>query len=250
MNEEEKKAHEGAMAKLMAEAKAVLADKGPDAAIEFIEGQDDFKATVNTYNGIIGDLYWKQKELKAVVPIANAGVSYCLEKSRDFTEENPELATNLKAVAKAISFNLASFTWPGWDEKGITITPADLDAGLAAAELNLKLVEELGADPAQMSNSYWSLGAHYLARNTPADYQNAKEAFAKAKEHGIKAGKKDSELMNEGYIAMAKLLVGEDARDRFDAARTALAELGTDDAKFYAEQLESVLGVFTRLSEN
>jgi hypothetical protein len=243
MNEDPKKALQEAMAKIMAEAKQVLADKGPDATIEFIQGQDELGKIVNSYNNLIFELYNKEKNLEWLVPIANAGIKYCLDKARELADENAELANRLKMFAKVFSANLASFTWPGWGEEGITVTDADLTAGLQAAKLNLRLVEELGSDPAQLSNSYWSLGAHHLAAK---GYDKAIESFKLAAEQARVAEKKDSELMSSGYTAMAKILEGDDAQTDFDEAVGALKELGTDDANFYAQQLQDVLKVFSR----
>jgi hypothetical protein len=246
MNEDAKKAQETARIQMLARVKNILEEKDSDAAIEFIERQDDFKAVVNSYNTLIFDLYNKEKNLGWMVPIANAGISYCLGKSRELADKDAEMATKLKSIAKVISFNLASFTWPGWDEEGITVTEADLAAGLAAAKLNLKLVEELGKDPAQLSNSYWTVGSHYLARNTPKDYDKAIEAFNQAAEQARVAKSTDGELMNTGYVAMARILKGDQAQADFDASIKALKEMGTDDAKFFAKQLEDVLKVFSR----
>jgi tetratricopeptide (TPR) repeat protein len=232
-----------ARAEMLAKVKKIVEEKGSDAAIEFIQEQGDFRTIVNSYNNLIGDLYWKEKALDAVVPIANAGIKYCLDKSQEFAKTDPETSTKLKILAKVFSANLASFTWPGWDEEGITVTDADLKAGLEAAKLNLRLVEELGSDPAQLSNSHWSIGAHHLAAK---DYQKAIDAFNQAASKARAAEKKDGELMNSGYAAMARMLKGEDAQTDFDAAVEALKELGTDDANFYAQQLEDVLKVFSR----
>jgi len=246
MNEDAKKAQETARIQMLARVKNILEEKDSDAAIEFIERQDDFKAVVNSYNTLIFDLYNKEKNLGWMVPIANAGISYCLERSKELAEKNAELSAKLKTVAKGMSFNLASFTWPGWDEKGITVTETDLAAGLAAAKLNLKLVEALGKDPAQLSNSYWSLGAHHIARNTAKDYDEAIEAFESAVEQARAANSKDGEFMNTGYAAMARILKGDQAQADFDASIKALKEMGTDDANFFAQQLEDVLKVFSR----
>jgi len=245
MNEDEKKAQQEAMTRIMNEVKQLLSDRGPEAAVEFIEGQDDLGKTVNTYNNLIFELYNKEKNLKWLVPVANAGITFCLGKSKELASQNAELSTKLKSVAKALSFNLASFTWPGWDEKGIVITQADLDAGLEAAKLNLQLVEELGADPGQMSNSHWSVGAHYLARKTPADFDKAKKSFESALDYGKQAGSRESELMNAGYIVITRVLAGEDARSDLDDVVKELNDLGTGDAKFFAKQIEDVLEVFS-----
>lgn len=231
-----------ARAEIAAKVREMVERQGADSAIAFIEGAEDYKQVVNNYNNLMMDLYWKERALNAAVPVIDAGIKYCLAKSDELAAEDSAMATKLKTFAKIFSFNLASFTWPGWAEEGITITDEDLDAGLEAAKLNLKLVEELGGDPGQLSNSHWSIGAHYLARE---DYQNAVSSFENAQFEAHRVGIKDSELMNAGYLAMARILSGEDVRGDFDRAVKALNNLGTDDAKFYAQQLEDVLKIFS-----
>jgi len=236
---------DSARAEMAVKVREMVEQHGADSAITFIEDSEDFKQVVGTYNNLMMDLYWKEKSLNAAVPVIDAGIKYCLAKSEELAAEDSVMSTKLKTMAKVFSFNLASFTWPGWAQEGITITEDDLDAGLEAAKLNLQLVEELGADPAQMSNSHWSIGAHYLARNTPEDYQNAISAFEFAQFEAHRVGNKDSELMSTGYIAMARILSGSDAREDFDKAVKALNDLGTEDAKYYAQQLTDVLKIFS-----
>jgi len=112
--------------------------------------------------------------------------------------------------------------------------------------LNVRLVERLGGKPGQMSNSYWAIGAQYLAMK---EYEKAKKAFESATTFAQKAGGKGAELMNNGYIAMTKILEGSDkekAQADFDKTVKALQDIGTDDSKFFASQLESVLKFFSK----
>ncbi len=215
-------------------------------AIEMIQGKGDFEEIAQRYEFLVRDLYWQEKALHAVVPIARAGIQYCLIKARELEEKDAESAKKMLNLAKVISFNLSSFTWPGWDEKDIMITGDALVAGLAAAKLNLRLVEELGGDPAQLSNSHWAIGAQYLAMK---EYVKAKAAFESAAKYAHKAGSKDAALMNNGYIAMTGILQGADkekAQVQFDKTVKALEDIGTDDSKFFANQLVSVLKFFSQ----
>lgn len=229
-----------------AAVKKMVEENDSYGAVEMVQSKGDYKEIAQRYEYLVRDLYWQEKALHAVVPIARAGIQYCLTKSRELGEKDAESAKRILDLAKIMSFNLSSFTWPGWDEKDIVITDEALAAGLEAAVLNVRLVERLGADPAQMSNSYWAIGAQYLAME---DYAKAKSAFESAAEYAHKAGSKDAAMMNSGYIAMAGILEGaekEKMQAGFDKAVKALKDLGTDDSKFLADQLVSVLEFFSR----
>ena len=55
--------------------------------------------------------------------------------------------------------------------------------------------------------------------------------------------------MNKGYVAMADILAGvekEKMQAEFDKTVKALQDIGTDDAKFFASQLVSVLKFFSQ----
>ncbi len=215
-------------------------------AIEMIQSRGDFMEIAQRYEYLVRDLYWQEKAVSALVPIARAGIQYCLTKANELAGEDSAASHKMVDYAKIISYNLSSFTWPGWDDKDIVIADEALVAGLEAAMLNVRLVERLGSNPAQMSNSYWAIGAQYLAMK---DYAKAKTAFESAASYAKQAGGKDAELMNDGYVAMTDILAGgekENAQAEFDKAVKALQDIGTDDAKFFANQLVSVLKFFNR----
>lgn len=231
---------------MAAAVRKLIEDSDSYAAVEMIQEKGSFAEVAQRYEFLVRDLYWQEKALHAVVPIANAGVLYCLTKADELSEKDAEGASKLVKYAKIMSFNLSSFTWPGWDEKGIVITEHALVAGLEAAKLNVRLVERLGGNHGQLSNSYWAIGAQYIALQ---DYAGAIAAFESAVEYAKKGGSKDAELMNNGYIAMTKVLQGtekEKAQVDFDRIVQALKDIGTDDANFFADQLVSALKFFSR----
>jgi hypothetical protein len=232
--------------KMAAAVKKLIEANDGYAAIEMVQEKGSYAEVAQRYEFLVRDLYWQERALHAVVPIANAGILYCLNKADELSEKDAEGASKMVNYAKIMSFNLSSFTWPGWDEKGIVITEHALVAGLEAAKLNVRLVEKLGGNHGQLSNSYWAIGAQYIALK---EYASAITAFESAAEYAKKAGGKDAELMNNGYIAMTKVLEGsekEKAQADFDKIVKALKDTGTDDANFFADQLVSALKFFSR----
>ena len=229
-----------------AAVKKMIEENDSYGAVEMIQSKGDYKEIAQRYEYLVRDLYWQEKAVDAIVPVARAGIQYCLTKASELAEKDSAGAHKMVDYAKIISYNLSSFTWPGWDEKDIVITDEALVAGLEAALLNVQLVERLGGKPGQMSNSYWAIGAQYLAMK---EYAKAKKAFESAATYAQKAGGKGAELMNNGYVAMTSILEGtekEKAQADFDKTVKALQDIGSDDAKFFASQLESVLKFFSQ----
>src|SRR4051794_17432075 len=100
-------------------------------------------ASLDEVNKRAMDAYWKAKDLNGAVALLIDGIA-CGQAA---AKANPAEATQILGTVKAMAFNLASFTWPGWDEQGITITPEQLAAGRQAAELNYQLALELNRPP-------------------------------------------------------------------------------------------------------
>mgnify|MGYP007059436580 CR=1 FL=1 len=77
----------------------------------------------------------------------------------------------------------------------------------------------------------------------------AEFAFEKAAQLYAEAEQADGQWMSQGYAAIARHMVADSAAQGeadLKEAITALRKLDTDDARFYAEQLESVDKFFTR----
>lgn len=233
-------------AKVLKEVTALLQKNDTFKAIEFVNSQGEPEIVAKRYLGLVMDFYWKEHALSKVIIFANAGIHYFLTKSQEVEKEDSKKAVQLRSVAKAIAYNLASFTWPGWDEKGIVISKKDLVVGLDAAKLNLRLAQELKKGAAPLSNAYWVLGAQYLAAE---EYDKAIEALVLAKEKAQEANDAAGELMNLGYIGIAKIAEGSqkaEGEKQFNKAIEELKKFDTKDAQFYIDQLNTALKVFSK----
>jgi len=147
-------------------------------------------------------LYWKEKDLPRSIAIGKAGIQFALLAADALSAKDSDLAIQLRSTAKGLAFNVASFTWPGWDEPGILITPAFIAAGLEAAFLNLRLANELKKGDLPLSRAYWMLGAHHL---TSGQLSKAAEAFTTAAEFAAKAPNTAEELLCKGFHCLTRL---------------------------------------------
>jgi hypothetical protein len=171
------------------------------------------------------DAYWKTKDLSAAVGLLRDGI----ERGRASSD------SAILGKVKAMAYNLASFTWPGWDEPGITISPEHLKLGRVAADLNLRLAIELNRPPAKVANAHWIVGAHALAA---AELDRAASAFAQYK---TTATDDISREVSDGYAAIAR---GDD--ESFDRAIASLKAMNTEDSKSYVEQLTTARRVLLK----
>jgi hypothetical protein len=180
-----------------------------------------------------------QKKLAQSIAIRRAGIQYCLcHPGGDSAQRRV-----LRQHAKVMSYNLAADSWPGWGEEGIVYTASDLDAGLDAARLNLRLVRELQLGHMPHANSYWLLGAHWLARG---EYNSAHAEFSRAREEAQAAQNADAAQLNAGYAALVGALRGDPGADGEFARTVEALENVTDseDASFFAAQLVKARGIF------
>ena len=82
-------------------------------------------------------LYWEKKDVASYVVVATHLLDTALANSVGDTEASRFFA----ARSLGLSFDIASFTWPGWDEPGVTVTLALRAVGLEAARLNFRLAQ-------------------------------------------------------------------------------------------------------------
>jgi hypothetical protein len=129
----------------------------------------DLGARPDAYSEAMRLAYWQDKDLSGAMAIAWAGIGRLLAMAH---ESEPDRAHELRSQAQRLTYDLASFTWAGWDEPGIVITPPEARAGCAAARANLALVHELGQAELAQARAHWMLGAHELAAGRP-DYARA-----------------------------------------------------------------------------
>ncbi len=234
---------------VLKKVKVLLKDGDTFQAIQFLSAQGAPKRVAERYEDVVMDLYWKERAIPEMVAVARAGIQYCLTKAQEVEKEDPELAVYLKSSAKTNAYNLASFTWPGWDEKDLVIREADLEAGLDAARLNLRLAYELDKGPLRISMAHWALGAQLMAAGR---HEEAVEAFALSKEKAHAALDSLYEMLALGYVGVAKILSGNlRAEGEKDLAKATgeLKKLKTDDGRFCIDQLETAMRVFGEKSE-
>jgi hypothetical protein len=210
------------------------------SAVELLNQYDPQLAT-DVYFKLQSEFYWKRRDVSLMLAISQAGIQHGLTAAGRAGEADVALA--LRSKAKALAYNLASFTWPGWDEKGISLDRSDLAAGMDAARLNLRLAEELDKPEKAKANAWWAVGAHFLA---VADYDNAGDAFIRAAAHAANAEATLNRAM-EAYVNLAKSLAApeDDAvREKFYGAVAALKQSDGEDAAAFAEQVLGALRVF------
>ncbi len=230
--------------KTLRDVTSLLENSDSFQAISYINNIGEPDTVAEIYSNLVLDFYWKEKELPYVVTIARAGIQYCLAKADEFKLTDPTRADEMKKKARIISYNLASFTWPGWDQKGIAIGHSDILIGLDAARLNLRLVRELNEDDKKLSVAYWAVGAQLLAVQK---YDEAIEAFDSSKEHARQAGDRMGELLADGYIGITKTASGdEEGREILAQATKELEKFDNEDSKFYIEQFNTALNVFIK----
>jgi len=233
-----------AMEKIFNKVKTLLDSTDSYQAIDFINSLGEPDSVAQIYSSLILDFYWKEKNLPAVITIARAGIQYSLSQAEEFELTDPIRAKEIKRKARIISYNLASFTWPGWDEKGIPVGHSDILIGLDAARLNLRLVKELNEGDDKLSVAYWGLGAQLMALQK---YNEANSAFAQSKAHARFAGDRMNELLADGYIAINKILSGdENGKKLLGSAIKELEQMKNEDADFFIGQFNTVLNVFIK----
>ncbi len=233
-------------AMVLNKVKALLKEHDTFKAIEYINDQGEPQTVAKIYSNLVNDFYWKEKAFSEVITFSRAGIQYCLTKAQEIAKDDVEKVVQLKTTAKIISYNLASYTWPGWDEKGISISQSDLLVGLDAAKLNLRLAFELKKGAVPLSMAYWVLGAQYLAL---ANYDEAIKAFISSKEKAEEGNNKMNDLLASGYIGVTKIIQGSqkvEGEKELDKAIKEFKKLNTKDSEFYIEQLKTVLKIFAK----
>lgn len=243
--DESRPAREHPMQAHFDQVQQLLTDSDSFAAIQYIEKQGDPKEVIELYLQTALWLYNSPKDVAGMVAISRAGIQYGLTEAERIRETDPEMASALRGQAKAMSFNLGANMWPGWRDEGIEITARDQQAGADAARLNLRLAIELERDELPMCNAHWLIGVHYLAAG---DHVPATESFDRAVEHARAAEREDFEWMCRGYRRMNARLAereSETAKSEFEAAVTHLRQMNTEDAEFFADQIDSVFTFFS-----
>jgi hypothetical protein len=211
-------------------------------AVEFINGMSDPQVAGLRFFDLMRDFYWKDQSIVRTVSFGRAGIQFCLAQANRHKNSDPKAAAEFYGRAKQIAFNLASFTWPGWDEKGITLSTSDLKQGLDAAKLTVRLSGQLNEPSRKKAVALWMLGAQELANGR---YDDAEKTLKRAKEKAQKGEDGATAAQIDGTAAIVKILQGDaSGQEQFENALLVLEGMNTKISKMYAGQLKTAKAVF------
>lgn len=172
------------------------------------------------------------------VPVARLQLHYILQRIAQTDGDNEDELDKLRKFARGRAYNIAAFTWPGWDDSG-SISLDSQELGLSAARVALDLASQAND---VTFNALWINGAHELnARN----YDAAIQFFEQTRDV---TEDKSGQCMAVGWIALTKYLFAP-TRERQIVLQTAVATLRKADrenGEFFANQIETALDVYTR----
>jgi hypothetical protein len=221
-----------------AEALQLALTRGLTAACELIEAIRDPLAVAAAYNDFAQALYRRNMDVQGMIDAGHRGINFAIDHAARIESCDPKTAAKLKDAARKISYNIGANAWPGWGDDGFEISPEQRKAGLEAAMLSLRLVDDLNLGPRPTGKAYWLVGAHHIAARRPeaalAALDEAAIAFASA-------GDRPSELMARGYRALAGKLCTETrnaAQTELDDVLRCLEQDGSKAASFYRSQIE------------
>jgi hypothetical protein len=224
---------------------ARLRDEDSFFAIEAVCRGPDALASAKLFSEAANHFYWKEKDLSAAITLGRAGAQFALAAAARLDADDVPLALQLRGQAKAMAYNLASFTWPGWDEPGIIIGPFELAAGLDAAKANLLLAIELKKDALPMSRAHWMLGAQELAAGK---HNDAVRRFNSACEQADVAGAEAERWLSVGFGVLSEMLAAASdseemgRKERLDESRARLRPL--ENGEMFIQQIETAARVF------
>ncbi len=205
---------------------------GDEALDRFLDAIGDRQALIGLCADLLLHFYWVRQDLPRALKYGRRGVA--LHGKGDDGH-----------AVKGICYNMASFTWPGWDEPGIGIGPAELEVGLEAARMNLDLARDLGRGDLAEARALWMLACHHLARG---DHAEALGRFDLSIEAYRKTDESNERLMCRGFRQITRILAGDEtARGELDAILEKLVASGEGAA--FAGQIETALNYFTRSRE-
>ncbi|QDU31801.1 hypothetical protein ETAA8_69610 [Anatilimnocola aggregata] len=224
------------------EAIRVAREQDTFAALAYLSRQADPIAAAKLFSETMLHLYWQEKDLPLALAFGRAGAQFALTAA----ETNEAVASDLRSSAKALTYNLASFTWRGWDEPGIEIGAADMLMGLDAAKANLRLALELKKGDLPLSRAHWMLGAQQLAAKQLAA---ARDSFAAAERYATVANTPAEALLAQGFAIVVRVVAADKASadrqtatDELERCKQRLRQLPDGDA--FCGQFDSALKVF------
>lgn len=173
--------------------------QGVFSAIRLLSEHDE----PTSYREAMRLAYWEHKDLPLALTIATAGVSRLLADATGLADEE---AYVVRSEAKALLYDTASFSWPGWGEPGVNITVGQQQGGLAAAQANLAMAQELDKGDLPRSRAHWMLGAHLLTNGNCTD---AATEFTLASETASRADSEPDVGLARSFAALTRVASGD-----------------------------------------
>ncbi len=212
-------------------------------AVALLSLEPHSEVAASAMSAAVNALYRQHRDVGNMIVAAHLGASWCLGQAA--LQGQSEAVTALKRRARAMCFNAAANCWPGWGDEDVTIDDGDVAAAMGLAGLCQALAEELGLGPEAQGTSHWLIGALELARG---DIAAARRAFAEAeRNYAVLGDDAPQTLMVRSYDALAakRATAGSDEAARaLEAALDLLDGVGTDQARFFAEQVRKAEQVF------
>lgn len=214
------------------------------AGIELIARKPEVSNPARTFLDLMRHYYWKLKDLPAAIEFGQAGAHFALFSAIRSDASDHDLAYHLRSTAKGLYYDLASFTWPGWDEPGIKISAGDLAIGLNAARANLRLAHELKKGDLALSRAFWILAGQEMCTH---DYDAARQSYHNAARHAHAAGSKPDELLSAGFVRLAELLENQMAGDDPELGTILVQLEPLKDGPEFVQQITKARRVFSKM---
>ena len=213
---------------------------GAIAVIAALAEVSDDAALSDAYREAMRNAYWDEHDIHAVMAIAYGGISRLLAVAADpGTSEEHEY--DMRSAAKGLTYDLASFAWPGWDEPDIEIDPSIEAAGRAAAFTNLSMAQALDKGDLALSRAHWMLGAHLL---TSGDLEGAGASFDAAAACARNADQEADALLAEAFSVLSEAAGGRASEPDYEAALNRLRL--ADGGEGFVAQVETARSVIGR----
>lgn len=221
----------------------LLSQSDTFAVIEFLDQQEDQLRVSKTYAELVKHLYWQDKNVPDMVALARAGIQYALASGSVIAKRDLAMTLQLRSEAKTIAFNLASYTWIGWDEPGITLSKTDQCYGLEGAKTNLRLAFELDKGDMRISRAYWIKAAQLLAAG---DKAAARQDFQKAAVYATRARAEADKLIARAFELLVDLLQNAQDTKALDALnRVKLQIVPLEHGQMYIDQIDTAWRIFS-----
>ena len=184
-----------------------------------------------------GETIFDGKHLGAYLLLARSVFESAVEGAARSKSSNDEEAYLTAAYMTA--YNIASNTWPGWNEGEIEDEHREM--GLRFSRTHMKIVEQMNLPPGKRATALWIGAAHELAAK---NYDTARSLFTQAKSLAEEDGNEEITLMNQGWLLVVDVLQGNsDADSDLKELKRRLSSM-SDDGKFYAGQYDGALRAF------